>query len=390
MLRERHAGAAVRGVVVTVVAMLVAAAPAAAEPPPSNAPDLTARLPKVIPTHNPNPAPVFIDAHTVPGKLLYRFSSAIYNRGGAMDFYMQPDGPDAGDAMQVIWQGGDPLVQPDPNLRPTGGGFTVENRSAAAGASFVFSPLQGHNHWHFQAAALYELLLPNGSSRVSDKIGFCMWDSWAIDGDGYPKWFPLSYRGVGPNAWCASGKPGATFTRMGISYHYGDYYPAQSADQWVDVTGLLPGKYRLRATVNPEGFVHETTMTNNVLTEWRSIPGTGAIPRSVSAAANQAKIVPLEGKVYAYNTPALRNGEPCLTRTDRACYVWTSINGPLKFRVVRRPAHGQLGFLSRSGLVGRYRYTPTAGFRGRDSFTFTVIDGRGLTSRPATVSITVS
>ncbi|HEX8857895.1 MAG TPA: Ig-like domain-containing protein [Actinomycetes bacterium] len=50
-----------------------------------------------------------------------------------------------------------------------------------------------------------------------------------------------------------------------------------------------------------------------------------------------------------------------------------------------RPAHGTLTLSSN----GAFRYTPTAGFTGQDSFTYTASDG-ALTSNVATVTITVT
>src|SRR4029453_17776888 len=111
--------------------------------------------------------------------------------------------------------------------------------------------------------------------------------SWTGDGGGNKKWFPVGYLGQGPLGWCAGGHPEVNFTRMGISYAYGDLYSSQSADQWVDITGLAPVSYKIRATVNPLGYVDETDTSNNVVTSSRVIPGTKGTPKTVAVVANK-------------------------------------------------------------------------------------------------------
>jgi hypothetical protein len=62
----------------------------------------------------------------------------------------------------------------------------------------------------------------------------------------------------------------------------------------------------------------------------------------------------------------------------------TDVDGdPLTYRVVDAPIHGRLG-----GMAPLMTYTPEAGFRGRDTFTFAASDGLA-TSAPATVTIEV-
>ncbi|NIK70082.1 Ig-like domain-containing protein [Paenibacillus sp. BK720] len=57
----------------------------------------------------------------------------------------------------------------------------------------------------------------------------------------------------------------------------------------------------------------------------------------------------------------------------------------LSFAIATQPEHGKVKLDAASGA---YKYKPSAGFTGTDSFTFTVSDGT-LTSAPAVVSITV-
>lgn len=59
---------------------------------------------------------------------------------------------------------------------------------------------------------------------------------------------------------------------------------------------------------------------------------------------------------------------------------------PATVTIVTQPAHGTASVNSATGLVS---YTPTAGYTGPDSFTYTVADTAGTVSGPATVSLTV-
>jgi hypothetical protein len=377
----------VLGVVVLLgAAVLVGSAVAV---PTSDKPDLVPLLPTETGTQQAV-APIYTDTYVRPGRVLYRFSSVIKNLGGAMDLYKDPN---TGAAMQVVWPGGNPTTMPDPNLVPTGG--TTENLTAEHGAYFIFNPSQGHNHWHFQQAAQYQLVLPGGVIRYSDKVGFCMWDSWVKDGAGSTKYFPVNYKGVGPQGWCAPKDPSATFTRMGISRNYGDLYAAQSTDQWVDIGGLRPGDYKVRAIVNPNGFIDESDPSNNTLTVTRTIPGTIATARTVAIAQNKAKTFQVSGKVIAPDVPgrnSLAVGAPGCSdvRTDIGCYVFTTANGPLTFAIAQQPAHGTVSIVSANGLKGSLKYTPNAGYTGPDTLRFTVSDARNLTSLPATVTLNIS
>ena len=98
----------------------------------------------------------------------------------------------------------------------------------------------------------------------------------------------------------------------------------------------------------------------------------------------------LSGTVVAPGVPARRSGGCQPGRTTRGCYVWASAAGPLRFSVVREPAHGVVALApGADGLHAGATYTPAAGFSGEDSFTYVATDARGLTSQPATARVTV-
>ena len=60
---------------------------------------------------------------------------------------------------------------------------------------------------------------------------------------------------------------------------------------------------------------------------------------------------------------------------------------PLRIEAVSRPKHGRIEVRSARGNV---RYVPPEGFAGTDTFTYRVIDSRGVASEPATVTIEVT
>jgi hypothetical protein len=53
---------------------------------------------------------------------------------------------------------------------------------------------------------------------------------------------------------------------MGLSVGWGDVYAWDLPDQYVEVTDLAPGQYRLLAVADPSGWFAEQSDTNN--TTW--------------------------------------------------------------------------------------------------------------------------
>jgi hypothetical protein len=107
-----------------------------------------------------------------------------------------------------------------------------------------------HNHYHLQDIMLYELLSADtkkpvavgGTNVVGRKQGFCMEDIDQVAGDANSK-FDCEYQGV--------------------SAGWADVYDSDLDCQWIDVTGVPPGKYVLRITVNPIGRYSESDPSNN-------------------------------------------------------------------------------------------------------------------------------
>jgi hypothetical protein len=83
------------------------------------------------------------------------------------------------------------------------------------------------------------------------KHGFCFQDNYEF---GSAK--PAYYTTCGHD-------PDALRVRMGLSRGWGDIYKASIVDQYIDVTGLTSGRYRLRATADTGGWFKERQETNN-------------------------------------------------------------------------------------------------------------------------------
>lgn len=339
-------------------------------------PDLSLVLPRR--SAEPGGIPAwFVDTLEKRGEVLARFDSVIFNSGGALDLYTGNAGKTV---HQVVWPGGRPPADDLPNPTEAPRDRNNQRNLTPAGAEMKYVRKVGHNHFHFQRAARYQLVLSNGTVRESAKVGFCMLDSWG--GDGTASYFNISTK----RNYCQHGNPDAVFTRMGISPGIGDYYNAQLADQWVEVTGVRPGRHRLRGTVNANGVLIESDLSNNAIGARRIIPGAIARPPASRVRTRKRVVIRVRGRVVGANVPSRKN-RACDLFT-KECYE-TAAPGRLDFRIGRRPRHGTVNILTEKGLTARIRYRPDPGFRGADSFRFTVTDSRGLRSRPATVQLRV-
>lgn len=128
----------------------------------------------------------------------------------------------------------------------------VGGAPAGGPVEFVYAG-DGHNHWHVKKLANYVLRSTDGKrSKTGDKVGFCFWDG-------------AQYRNPAPAFYGPSGC-GTTSTlelTMGLSPGWGDIYPSSIAYQWVDITGMSRGNYRLTVTADALGQFTEANEANN-------------------------------------------------------------------------------------------------------------------------------
>ena len=101
-----------------------------------------------------------------------------------------------------------------------------------------------HQHYHFKGYAKYELMDIGGRVlKTGRKRAFCLEDFEQKD----PK--------------AKHGKFTCGF--QGISAGWSDVYEAGLECQWLDITGIPGGLYRLKVTINPDRILKETRYDNN-------------------------------------------------------------------------------------------------------------------------------
>jgi hypothetical protein len=117
----------------------------------------------------------------------------------------------------------------------------------------------GHNHWHVQLGATYEIRSLEGELlRRHEKVGYCFFDQAKFDLT-LPQ-APKTARF--PKDTCSD--EGTLALDMGLSPGWQDPYTWALPDQRVDITGLPDGEYRLRAKADPGNWFRESDESNNV------------------------------------------------------------------------------------------------------------------------------
>jgi hypothetical protein len=149
----------------------------------------------------------------------------------------------------------------------TSADFSVSQRiyNSDGSSSLVPTPAEltlggdGHNHWHVNSLESYELQRLDNGVKVgtSAKSGFCFFDTgpYRTSLPGAPG--SAVYTGAG------CGEASSLSVRMGLSVGWGDTYPWTLPDQYIDVTNLSSGKYRLIAEADPLGWFSESSTENN-------------------------------------------------------------------------------------------------------------------------------
>lgn len=234
-------------VVVTCVAMSVGiaagvVAPAAAGPratTPADATDV-----RLLPDLRMAP---LTDVHllVVGGQRQLRFSATIVN-AGAGPFELLGSRASTSDAMTV-----------DQHIY-----HSVDPYEDVTTTATMFYAGDGHDHWHVKNLETYRLIRRRSGAQVgtSLKSGFCFADSVAYN---------LSLVGAplspvwDPSTACSRGQPDSLSVPMGLSVGWGDMYRYTLPDQFIDITGLPLGTYRLVATADDANRFIESNDLNN-------------------------------------------------------------------------------------------------------------------------------
>jgi hypothetical protein len=185
------------------------------------------------------------------GQRQLRFDAIIVNVG-AGDLYLRGSRPDTSSPMTVYQR-----------IFNSAGGY----RERATNAEMYYAG-DGHNHWHVRYLERYELIrLDNGVKEGNQgKEGFCFADNYKFGSTQ-----PAAYNGS--TGSCGSNRPDAQGVHMGLSRGWGDIYRTTTVDQYIDITNLNAGSYRLEAIADEDGWFEESDETNNVT--WVDLQITG-------------------------------------------------------------------------------------------------------------------
>ncbi len=250
------------------------------------------------------------------------------------------------------------------------------NTSAAAS--------DGHNHWHLVGAARYSLWNQAGTAQVSpgQKVGFCMYDYDRIPGMPSGTRF-YGYAG-GTNNFCQQYNPGATNLIEGINPGFRDVYESRLAWQWIDVSNVQPGRYRLGDQVDPFNRIWEKNENNPVDVSAGAFVVPGWVPVSpgaVSTGAGAPVAVAL-GSTKFGGMCKFRPTDPRPAEGDRAgCTAtrgiqYTPADSDRRFVITKVPAKGTLNVaLNQPFTATSVTYTPNAGVASTsDTFSYAVYD----------------
>jgi len=179
------------------------------------------------------------------GRLLLRFTATIVNVGvGPMEVVATRQGDALGRGLQRIYS--------------ADGEFS----DLASDATFFWAG-DGHDHWHVRDLQGYRVESLDGAeaTAVSEKHGFCLFDN--IVDEAFEERAPDSVVYQCPSSQDASS------IRMGLSVGWRDIYPAALPNQYIDISDLPEGRYRLWAEADPStderpnGWFVESVEDNN-------------------------------------------------------------------------------------------------------------------------------
>ncbi|QDU72227.1 lysyl oxidase family protein [Mucisphaera calidilacus] len=181
------------------------------------------------------------DLDVVPGRVIFRFSTAIPNIGdGPFEVYEETDEQSTQTVYQHIYQ---------------------EDGSYERVVMGVFEDAHPHfGHLYLVGLARYSLLeaVPDGDAyRVGDVVATKLKTSQALVDSTF---WDLSLPNASPKAVYQDYRAPI----LGVSVGWLDLYFNGIPEQWIDVTGVPSGTYWLEVEVDPSDYVRETDETNNV------------------------------------------------------------------------------------------------------------------------------
>jgi hypothetical protein len=181
------------------------------------------------------------------GQRQLRFDSIIVNVGAGR-FEARGSRPNTSSSMTVTQR-----------IYNDAGGYRTRSTTAQ-----MYFAGDGHNHWHLKNLERYELIRLDNGVKVGTgaKEGFCFFDNYRF---GSTQAAYYTHCGTTPSA---------LQVRMGLSRGWGDIYRTTTVDQFIDITGLTSGRYKLQATADAANWFSETNNSNNFT--WTEIQISGS------------------------------------------------------------------------------------------------------------------
>ena len=328
------------GIGLLLVSLLVLAGLiAAAAGPLSNAP--AAPLDRVLPdlVSDPPEGPVLqiYDYGSGDNHLLLRFNGYVHNRGsGALE--MRGSQP-SGNRMASVAQ----------RIRLVGGTYVDDT---SRGAQIIYEDADGHDHWHLKDVSRYTLWNQAKTAAVapSMKVGFCLEDGERRERNGPATKVYTSAL----TSFCRNWEPQADSVYQGVSAGWRDIYFKTVAFQWVDVSDVPPGVYRLGSRIDPQNVVIESNESNNgdgFAASASTIPGYVAGP-----------VAP----------PPATLGQPTTIQLSATMF---GSPGARRFRAESAPKHGTINrAVGETFTASQLVYTPDPGYKGPDDFEYSALD----------------
>ena len=124
----------------------------------------------------------------------------------------------------------------------------------------------GHNHWHLRDLERYVIKSAHSSLGRGAKEGFCFSDGGEYD-------LTLPHAPQTP-VYTGCGHVDDVTVTMGLSVGWVDTYGFMTVGQYIDITGLPNGRYRVTATADALTDFVETCEGNNSTTATIDISGT--------------------------------------------------------------------------------------------------------------------
>ncbi len=180
------------------------------------------------------------------GEKRLRFKTRIANQGPGR-FEVRVQRPNTSTAQMTVTQ----------RVYNTTGGW----RWVPVSGTHGFYAGDGHDHWHVYKLQSFEIRKLNADGTEGSiagsgaKTGFCFTDNTV-------------YNLTLPNArqtpyYRSCGTQSSLRVDIGISVGWADTYAASLAYQWIKITGLQDGKYRVRVKTDPQNWFVEARDTNN-------------------------------------------------------------------------------------------------------------------------------